>query len=128
MPARERRRAALRYGRGAAINKRSLLIVNKPGCSRPGGTVGRWYLSFASCGISSRWRSALIRSEGWQIAVSDQHRLAARQQVPLRELRYEQVELWPRDMAPSYYDAVTTACRAAGFEPRLDADGAGSTV
>ena len=70
----------------------------------------------------------LIRSEGWQIAVSDQHRLAARQQVPLRELRYEQVELWPRDMAPGYYDAVMTACRAAGFEPRLDADGAGSTV
>ena len=48
--------------------------------------------------------------------------------MPLRELRYEQVELWPRDMAPGYYDAVTTACRAAGFEPRLDADGAGSTV
>jgi LysR substrate binding domain len=31
-------------------------------------------------------------------------------------------------MAPGYYDAVVGACRAAGFEPRLDEHGAGSTV
>jgi hypothetical protein len=29
-------------------------------------------------------------------------------------------------MAPGYYDAVVAACRAAGFEPRLDASAGGS--
>jgi DNA-binding transcriptional LysR family regulator len=31
-------------------------------------------------------------------------------------------------MAPGYYDAVMAACRTAGFEPRIDQHGAGSTV
>ena len=31
-------------------------------------------------------------------------------------------------MAPGYYDAMIAACRTAGFEPRIDQHGAGSTV
>jgi DNA-binding transcriptional LysR family regulator len=31
-------------------------------------------------------------------------------------------------MAPGFYDAVLSACRAAGFEPELDEHAAGSTV
>src|SRR5262249_60029862 len=31
-------------------------------------------------------------------------------------------------MTPGYSAAVVSACRAAGFEPRLDEEGAGSTV
>lgn len=73
-------------------------------------------------------RQQLIRLEAWQLAVGEKHPLGECAQLALRDIRDEQVELWPREMAPGYYDAVMSACRAAGFEPRLDAHGAGSTV
>jgi DNA-binding transcriptional LysR family regulator len=73
-------------------------------------------------------RQQLIRLEPWRLAVGDKHPLAGRTRLALRDVRAERVELWPRDMAPGYYDAVMSACRAAGFEPRLDEEGAGSTV
>jgi DNA-binding transcriptional LysR family regulator len=69
-----------------------------------------------------------IRAEPWRLAVGEKHPMADRAQIPLAELGDEQVELWPRDMAPGYYDAVVSACQAAGFEPRLDQEAAGSTV
>ena len=77
---------------------------------------------------SAGLREQLIRSEPWRLAVGDKHSMADRAQIALSELSGEQVELWPRDMAPGYYDAVVSACRAAGFEPRLDEGAAGSTV
>jgi DNA-binding transcriptional LysR family regulator len=70
----------------------------------------------------------LIRWEVWRLAVGAAHPLASRAQLALRDVRTEQVELWPREMAPGYYDAVMSACRTAGFEPRVDHEGAGSTV
>jgi DNA-binding transcriptional LysR family regulator len=73
-------------------------------------------------------RQQLIRWEPWRLAVSETHPLAGSVQVALRDVSGEQFELWPRDMTPGYYDAVMSACRAAGFEPRLDQQGAGSTV
>lgn len=38
------------------------------------------------------------------------------------------IELWPRDMAPGYYDTVVGAAKSAGFDPVLDEHAAGSTV
>jgi len=73
-----------------------------------------------------RWR--VIRREPWRLAVGEKHPLADRVQIALQDVSAEQVELWPREMTPGYYDAVVSACRAAGFEPRLDEEGAGSTV
>ena len=73
-------------------------------------------------------RQQLIRLEPWRLAVGDKHPLADRVRLALRDISAEQVELWPREMTPGYYDAVMSACRAAGFEPRLDQHGAGSTV
>ena len=73
-----------------------------------------------------RWR--VIRWEPWRLAVGAKHPLADRVQIALQDVSAEQVELWPREMTPGYYDAVVSACRAAGFEPRLDKEGAGSTV
>ena len=73
-------------------------------------------------------RQQLIRLEPWRLAVGDKHPLADRVRLALRDISAEQVELWPREMTPGYYDAVMSACRAAGFEPRLDKQGAGSTV
>jgi DNA-binding transcriptional LysR family regulator len=73
-------------------------------------------------------RQQLIRWESWRLAVGEKHALAGRARIALRDVSAEQVELWPRDMTPGYYDAVVKACRAAGFEPRLDKEGSGSTV
>ncbi len=39
--------------------------------------------------------------------------------VDLRALREESVILAPRDIGPSLYSAVLSACRKAGFEPKL---------
>jgi DNA-binding transcriptional LysR family regulator len=73
-------------------------------------------------------RQRTIRREVVRVAVGERHRLADSEQIELYRLRDETLELWPREMAPGYYDAIIAACRAAGFEPRVDQHGAGSTV
>ena len=47
------------------------------------------------------------------------HPLAEGAELHLRALRDEAFILTPRHVGPSSYDTVVTACRAAGFEPRL---------
>jgi DNA-binding transcriptional LysR family regulator len=61
------------------------------------------------------------------IAVAEDHQLAGRDQVELSELEGETFEVWPRQVAPGYYDVVVGACRSAGFEPPLTED-AGATL
>jgi DNA-binding transcriptional LysR family regulator len=73
-------------------------------------------------------RQRTVRREVVRVAVGDRHALAGSKEVELSNLREEILELWPREMAPGYYDAIVAACRAAGFEPRIDPHGAGSTV
>jgi DNA-binding transcriptional LysR family regulator len=73
-------------------------------------------------------RQRTVRREVVRLAVGECHRLADREQIELGSLRDETLELWPHEMAPGYYDAIIAACRTAGFEPRLDEHGAGSTV
>jgi len=69
-----------------------------------------------------------LREESLLVAVSEIHPLAEAADIELKDLQHELFELWPRDMAPGYYDAVVAACRNAGFEPRIDASAAGSIV
>jgi DNA-binding transcriptional LysR family regulator len=73
-------------------------------------------------------RQQTIRREVMRLAVGDGHRLAGSEQVDLGSLRDETLELWPHEMAPGYYDAVIAACHTAGFDPKVDLHGAGSTV
>jgi DNA-binding transcriptional LysR family regulator len=73
-------------------------------------------------------RQQTIRREVMRVAVGETHPLAAEEEIELSRLREEQLELWPREMSPGYFDAVIAACRAAGFEPKRDEHGAGSTV
>lgn len=47
------------------------------------------------------------------------HRLAGRQEVPLRELENEPHVMWARDVAPGVYDDYLRACHAAGFAPKV---------
>jgi len=69
-----------------------------------------------------------VRREPLVAAVSSSSEMAARDRVAVAELADAPLELWPREMAPGYYDAVIATCRDAGFEPRCDEQAAGSTV
>ncbi len=69
-----------------------------------------------------------IRREHFRVAVGAKHELSGRRGIELSELSEERFEIWPREMAPGFYDAVVGACRAAGFEPQLDERAAGNTV
>lgn len=69
-----------------------------------------------------------LRREPFIAGLSEQHRLAARDRLAVAELAEERFEVWPRDMAPGFYDAVIGACRDAGFEPTIDEHASGSTV
>jgi DNA-binding transcriptional LysR family regulator len=69
-----------------------------------------------------------VRREPLRVAVDARDPLARAGRVELASLRDQRFEVWPRDMAPGFYDAVLTACRAAGFEPELDERATGNTV
>jgi DNA-binding transcriptional LysR family regulator len=73
-------------------------------------------------------RQRTVRREVVRVAVGEQHRLADLEQIELARLRDETLELWPHEMAPGYYDAIIAACHIAGFDPKIDQHGAGSTV
>jgi DNA-binding transcriptional LysR family regulator len=69
-----------------------------------------------------------IRRESLRVALAQDHPLARRNTLELATLSDQQFEIWPRDMAPGFYDTVVGVCRAAGFEPSLDERGTGNTV
>ena len=74
------------------------------------------------------FRHRTVRREPLRVALGDGHELADRSSIELAELRDQRFEIWPREMAPGFYDTVVGACRAAGFEPELDERAAGNTV
>jgi DNA-binding transcriptional LysR family regulator len=69
-----------------------------------------------------------IRREPLRIALATTDPLARRKRIELPTLAGRLFEVWPRDMAPGFYDAVVGACRSAGFEPQLDEQATGNTV
>jgi DNA-binding transcriptional LysR family regulator len=84
--------------------------------------------------LAPRWplpdgfASQPVRREPFVVALGEKHYLADSEGIELSALQDEPLELWPRHMAPGFYDAVVAACRGAGFEPRLDRSAAGSVV
>jgi DNA-binding transcriptional LysR family regulator len=76
----------------------------------------------------SEFERAELRREQFVAAIGASHRHADRSELDLSDLAGELFELWPREMAPGYYDAVVAVCRGAGFEPDLDEHAGGSTV
>jgi DNA-binding transcriptional LysR family regulator len=74
------------------------------------------------------FHSRIIRREPLRVAVSKKDPLARRRRVNLAVLADRLFEIWPRDMAPGFYDSVVGACRTAGFEPVLDEQAAGNMV
>lgn len=69
-----------------------------------------------------------IRRESLRVALAEDHPLAHRDTIELATLSDQQFEIWPRDMAPGFYDTIVGICRAHGFEPSLDERGTGNTV
>ena len=69
-----------------------------------------------------------VRDEPLRVAVSKNDPLARRKRIDLATLTDRRFELWPREMAPGFYDTVVGSCRTAGFEPTLDEQAAGNTV
>jgi hypothetical protein len=47
--------------------------------------------------------------------------LAGEHIIPLASLRRETLLLFPRELAPTYYDHIIEACERAGFQPRVNA-------
>ncbi len=74
------------------------------------------------------FHSRTVRREPLRIALSKTDPLARRKRIELTTLADRLFEVWPRDMAPGFYDTVVGTCRTAGFEPRLDEQAAGNTV
>jgi DNA-binding transcriptional LysR family regulator len=74
------------------------------------------------------FHSQTIRRESLRVAVGETDPLARRKRIQLASLAERMFELWPRDMAPGFYDTVVGTCRTAGFEPRLDERATGNLV
>jgi DNA-binding transcriptional LysR family regulator len=67
-----------------------------------------------------------VRSEGLRVeplaaVLSRRHRLANASSIPLADLEHETLLLFPRELAPAYYDRIIGACERAGFQPRVNA-------
>jgi DNA-binding transcriptional LysR family regulator len=76
----------------------------------------------------SGFRRRIVRRESLCVALSEADPLAGQSRIELAGLRERRFEVWPREMAPGFYDTVLGVCRDAGFEPELDEHAAGNTV
>jgi len=90
---------------------------------------GRFDLAVAPMTSHPRgFRSRVLRRERLVVALSESDPMARRRRVKLTALAERLFEVWPRDMAPGFYDVVVGTCRAAGFEPTLDERATGNLV
>jgi DNA-binding transcriptional LysR family regulator len=90
---------------------------------------GHYNLALApATSYAKGFHSRMVRREPLHAALSDKDPLARRKRLELAKLSDRLFEVWPREMAPGFYDIVVGTCRAAGFEPRLDEQATGNTV
>jgi DNA-binding transcriptional LysR family regulator len=74
------------------------------------------------------FHSRTVRREPLRIALAETDPLARHKRIELVTLTGRLFEVWPRDMAPGFYDTIVGTCRMAGFEPNLDEQATGNTV
>jgi len=60
-----------------------------------------------------------IESEPLVAVLPAKHRLARRSEIELADLAGDTILMFPRHVAPGYYDVLISACRGAGFTPRV---------
>ncbi|MFI9535790.1 LysR family transcriptional regulator [Nocardia fusca] len=63
----------------------------------------------------------ILRKEPVSALLGTRHRLAAAPTIPVTALRDETLLLFPRRLAPAYYDGIVAACHEAGFSPDIRA-------
>ena len=61
----------------------------------------------------------ILRREAVSALLSTRHRLAVAPKIPLADLRDETLLLFPRRLAPAYYDRIVAACHEVGFAPEI---------
>jgi DNA-binding transcriptional LysR family regulator len=66
-------------------------------------------------------RTEALRIEPLAAVLSKRHRLAHASSIPLADLEHEALLLFPRELAPTYYDRIMESCERAGFEPHVTA-------
>jgi DNA-binding transcriptional LysR family regulator len=66
-------------------------------------------------------RNEPLRIEPLVLLVGKRHRLADASSIGLASLENETLLLFPRELAPTYYDSIITACDQAGFQPQVRA-------
>ncbi len=103
-PLRERRRRTCRSVRGRA---------SPPGVRRPGHPSRRRHRR------SGRGRPRCGRVRGARQSRPRWHRLAGTDPISLNSLENETLLLFPRELAPAYYDRIIAAFEESGFEPRI---------
>src|SRR3984885_8386337 len=66
-------------------------------------------------------RTEVLRVEPLAAQLSKRHRLARVDSIPLADLEHETLLLFPRELAPAYYDRLMKTCARAGFRPQVRA-------
>src|SRR5690606_22284846 len=61
----------------------------------------------------------VLRREPVSALLGTRHPLATAPEIPVTALRDQTLLLFPRRLAPAYYDAIIAACHAAGFSPEI---------
>src|SRR6266403_4392939 len=64
-------------------------------------------------------RSERLRVEPLALLLGEDHPLAEVDPIPVRRLEGETLLLFPRELAPTYYDRVIAACEQCGFQPQV---------
>jgi DNA-binding transcriptional LysR family regulator len=64
-------------------------------------------------------RGEPLRNEPHALLLSEHHRLATMNPIPLSSLKDETLLLFPRELAPRYYDQIIAACERSGFQPQV---------
>jgi DNA-binding transcriptional LysR family regulator len=66
-------------------------------------------------------RTEVLRCEPLAAQLSKRHPLANANSIPLADLAHETLLLFPRELAPAYYDRIMESCARAGFQPQVRA-------
>jgi hypothetical protein len=66
-------------------------------------------------------RTEVLRCEPLAAQLSKHHRLANANSIALADLEHETLLLFPRELAPAYYDRIMESCARAGFQPQVRA-------
>jgi len=74
--------------------------------------------------ISPALHGTVVCREPFQAVLPSDHALALRDAVPLSALAGERFVLFPRHVAPTFYDVLMAAFRAAGFSPTVGEEAA----